>query len=138
MPTYSLYGIASRIEGGEVVGCSLGDVPEASVIWICNPHNPIGSVYPCAEIVALAKRRPEALIVVDEAYVEYGGETMVPFLEQAPNCVVLRTLSKAFGFAALRVGYAVCSAGRGGGVAQAQRAGAGDGALGPDRCRRAA
>jgi histidinol-phosphate aminotransferase len=110
MPTYSLYGIASQIEGGEVAGCSLEDAPEASVIWICNPHNPVGNVYPCEQIVALAKRRPEALIVIDEAYVEYGAETMVPFLEEAPNCVVLRTLSKAFGFAALRVGYAVCSA----------------------------
>ncbi len=110
MPTYSLYGIASQIEGGEVVGCSLEDTPEASVIWICNPHNPVGNVYACEQIVALAKRCPEALVVIDEAYVEYGATTMVPFLEQAPNCVVLRTLSKAFGFAALRVGYAVCAA----------------------------
>jgi histidinol-phosphate aminotransferase len=109
LPTYSLYAIASQIEGGEVVGCSLEDAPEASVIWICNPHNPVGSVYRCEEIVALAKRRPEALVVIDEAYVEYGAETMVPFIGKAPNCVVLRTLSKAFGFAALRVGYAVCA-----------------------------
>jgi len=112
-PTYSLYAIASQIEGAEVVGCSLEDAPaaaaEAAVIWICNPHNPLGSVYPCAEILALAKRRPEALIVIDEAYVEFGAESMAPYLDQAPNCVVLRTLSKAFGFAALRVGYAVCS-----------------------------
>ncbi|HEY5160218.1 MAG TPA: aminotransferase class I/II-fold pyridoxal phosphate-dependent enzyme [Gaiellaceae bacterium] len=111
LPTYSLYGIASQIEGGEVVGCSLEDAPEgASVIWICNPHNPLGSVYPCAEIARLAKRRPEAIVVIDEAYVEYGAETMVPYLDEVPNCVVLRTLSKAFGFAALRVGYAVCAA----------------------------
>jgi imidazoleglycerol-phosphate dehydratase/histidinol-phosphatase len=110
LPTYSLYGIAAQIEGAEVAGCSLEDAPETSVIWICNPHNPRGSVYPCAEIVALAKRLPETLVVIDEAYVEYGAETMVPFLKEAPNCVVLRTLSKAFGFAALRVGYAVCSA----------------------------
>ncbi len=113
LPTYSLYGIAGQIEGGEVVGCSLEDAPEAAaqaaVIWICNPHNPIGSIYPCEDIAQLAKRRPEALVVIDEAYVEYGAETMVPHLEEAPNCVVLRTLSKAFGFAALRVGYAVCS-----------------------------
>ena len=52
---------------------------------------------------------PDALVVIDEAYVEYGGESMVPYLGEVPNCVVLRTLSKAFGFAALRVGYAVCS-----------------------------
>jgi histidinol-phosphate aminotransferase len=109
LPTYSLYAIAGQIEGAEVVGCSLADAPEAAVIWICNPHNPLGSVYPCEQIVQLAKRRPEAVVVIDEAYVEYGAETMVPFLGEAPNCVVLRTLSKAFGFAALRVGYAVCA-----------------------------
>ena len=109
LPTYSLYAIASQIEGGEVVGCSLEDAPEAAVIWICNPHNPVGNVYPCEEIVALAKRCPDAVVVIDEAYVEYGAETMVPFLGEVPNCVALRTLSKAFGFAALRVGYAVCA-----------------------------
>jgi histidinol-phosphate aminotransferase len=109
VPTYSLYGIASQIEASEVTSCTLEEAPEVSVIWICNPHNPVGSVYPCAEIVALAKRRPGALIVIDEAYVEYGGESMVPYLSEAPSCVVLRTLSKAFGLAALRVGYAVCS-----------------------------
>ena len=110
-PTYSLYAIAGQIEGSEVVNCSLAGAleAEAAVIWICNPHNPLGSVYPCEEIIALAKRRPDALVVIDEAYVEYGAETMVPFLDEAPNCVVLRTLSKAFGFAALRVGYAVCA-----------------------------
>ena len=109
LPTYSLYGIAGQIEGAEVVGCSLEQAPEAAVIWICNPHNPLGSVYPCEQIAQLAKRRPEAIVVIDEAYFEYGAETMVPFLGEAPNCVVLRTLSKAFGFAALRVGYAVCA-----------------------------
>ncbi len=109
LPTYSLYGIASQIEGGEVVGCSLDNVPEAAVIWICNPHNPLGKVYRCEDITRLAEQRPEAVVVIDEAYVEYGAETMVPFLGKAPNCVVLRTLSKAFGFAALRVGYAVCA-----------------------------
>ncbi len=109
LPTYSLYAIASQIEGAEVVGCSLENVPEAAVIWICNPHNPEGKVYPCEDIVALAKQRPDAVVVIDEAYVEYGAETMVPFLGEVPNCVVLRTLSKAFGLAALRVGYAVCA-----------------------------
>ena len=48
-------------------------------------------------------------MVVDEAYVEYGGETVVPWLGECPNLVVLRTMSKAFGYAALRVGYAVAA-----------------------------
>lgn len=109
MPTYSLYAIASKIEGAEVAGARLDELPEATVVWACNPHNPTGSVCPAERLVELARNHPEALLVVDEAYFEYGGESMVPRLGEAPNCVVLRTLSKAFGFAALRVGYAVCS-----------------------------
>jgi imidazoleglycerol phosphate dehydratase HisB len=48
-------------------------------------------------------------VVVDEAYVEFGGESVVSFVDEVPNLIVLRTLSKVFGFASLRVGYAVCS-----------------------------
>ena len=64
---------------------------------------------PPAEVAALARSRPDALVVVDEAYVEYApGGSVVPLLE--PNMVVIRTLSKAFGLASLRVGYAVAPA----------------------------
>jgi histidinol-phosphate/aromatic aminotransferase/cobyric acid decarboxylase-like protein/imidazoleglycerol phosphate dehydratase HisB len=103
--TYSLYGIASRLAGAEV-----GDEMDgASVIWRCNPNNPTGDVVAASVLVALARANSEAAVVVDEAYVEYGGESVVPYLRDAPNLIVLRTLSKAFGFAGLRVGYAVCS-----------------------------
>ena len=81
----------------------------ASLIWRCNPDNPTGAVTPAAELVELARRHPDAAVVVDEAYVEYGGETVVPWLGECPNLVVLRTMSKAFGYAALRVGYAVAA-----------------------------
>ena len=64
---------------------------------------------PAAELVELARGHPDAAVVVDEAYVEYGGETVVPWLDECPNLIVLRTMSKAFGYAALRVGYAVAA-----------------------------
>ena len=83
----------------------------ASLVWRCNPNNPTGAVEPAAELVELARATPGAAVVVDEAYVEYGGESVVPWLDECPNLVVLRTLSKAFGFAALRVGYAVARSG---------------------------
>jgi histidinol-phosphate/aromatic aminotransferase/cobyric acid decarboxylase-like protein/imidazoleglycerol phosphate dehydratase HisB len=108
-PTYSLYEIVSLVSGSTVMSCTLSDAPDASVIWLCNPHSPTGKIYLCDKIVTLAACHPDALIVVDEAYVEYGGETLVPHLGDVPNCVVLRTLSKAFGLAALRVGYAICA-----------------------------
>ena len=81
----------------------------ADLIWRCNPNNPTGAAVPARELVALAAAQPGVPVVVDEAYVEFGGESVVPFIAEAPNLIVLRTMSKAFGFAALRVGYAVAA-----------------------------
>jgi histidinol-phosphate aminotransferase len=104
-PTYSLYAIASGIEGAELAG----DPAEADLVWLCNPNNPTGELVEPAELAALARSVPDAAVVVDEAYFEYGGKSVVPLIEQAPNLIAIRTLSKAFGLAALRVGYAVAS-----------------------------
>jgi histidinol-phosphate aminotransferase len=105
-PTYPLYAIASGIEGAEVSAEPAG----ADLIWICNPNNPTGELVDPEQIAALARAHSDAAVVVDEAYVEYGGDAgVVPLIEQAPNLVAIRTLSKAFGLAALRVGYAVAS-----------------------------
>ena len=105
-PTYPLYGIASAIEGAEVTEEPSG----ADLIWVCNPNNPTGELVDPEQIAALARSHPDAAVVVDEAYVEYGGGAgVVPLIEQASNLVAIRTLSKAFGLAALRVGYAVAS-----------------------------
>ncbi|MGZ4399462.1 MAG: aminotransferase class I/II-fold pyridoxal phosphate-dependent enzyme [Gaiellaceae bacterium] len=108
-PTYPLYAIASAIEGAEAIELAFDAVPGADVVWICNPHNPTGSVREPEEIAALAARLPDALVVVDEAYFEFGARSVVPLIAEQPNLVAVRTLSKAFGFAALRVGYAVAS-----------------------------
>ena len=62
-----------------------------------------------ADLAELARTHPEAAIVVDEAYVEFGGESVVPWLAELPNLIVVRTMSKAFGFASLRVGFAVAA-----------------------------
>ena len=102
-PTYALYRIATTLHGGEVVAGG----ETADVHWICNPNNPTGAWVEPAGIVALARDNPSAIVAVDEAYVEYGAETCAPWVDELPNLVVLRTLSKAFGLASLRVGYAL-------------------------------
>jgi histidinol-phosphate aminotransferase len=102
-PTYALYRIATTLAGAEVVGPD----EEATVRWVCNPNNPTGETTAPEEIVELAHRAPETIVVVDEAYVEYGGTSCAPWVEKLPNLVVLRTLSKAFGLASLRVGFAL-------------------------------
>jgi histidinol-phosphate aminotransferase len=104
-PTYPLYRIMSRLEGAEVVT----DPDGAEVIWVCNPNNPTGELREPVEVAALAEANPDAAVVVDEAYFEYADATCVPLIERQPNLIVLRTLSKAFGFASLRVGYAIAA-----------------------------
>ncbi len=104
-PTYALYRIATLLNGAEPTADSEG----ASLLWRCNPENPTGAVTPAAELVELARCHPTAAVVVDEAYIEYGGESVIPWLDECPNLIVLRTMSKAFGYAALRVGYAVAA-----------------------------
>jgi histidinol-phosphate aminotransferase/imidazoleglycerol-phosphate dehydratase/histidinol-phosphatase len=104
-PTYVCYREATQL-----AGASVGEEIEgADLIWRCNPNNPTGAAVPATDLVALAQSVPHVPIVVDEAYVEFGGESVVPFLSEAPNLIALRTMSKAFGFAALRVGYAVAA-----------------------------
>ena len=116
-PTYPWQAIASRIEGAEVRAAprDLDALAEAGrgarVVWLCNPGNPSGELWPAGEVVRLAEALPEALVAVDEAYFEYGGETVAGAAARLPNLVAIRTLSKAFGFAGLRVGYAVASRG---------------------------
>ena len=114
-PTYPLYAIASRIEGADVrsVPRDLDALAEAGrearVVWLCNPGNPSGELWPGAEIARVAEALPDALVAVDEAYFEYAGETVAGAARELPNLVAIRTLSKAFGLAGLRVGYAVAS-----------------------------
>ncbi len=102
-PTYALYRIATTLTGAEVVGPD----DEAELDWVCNPQNPTGTWVEPESIVERARTRPETIVVVDEAYVEYGARSCAPWVDELPNLVVLRTMSKAFGFASLRVGYAV-------------------------------
>ena len=104
-PTYGLYRIASQLQGAEVVTEPEG----ADVIWVCNPNNPTGELRTVEEVAALARAHRDAAVVVDEAYWEFAGFTCVPLLDDLPNVIVLRTLSKAFGLAALRIGYAVAA-----------------------------
>jgi len=105
-PTYGFYQLASLLEGAEVATDPAG----ASLIWVCNPNNPTGELRDPAEVAELARTYPVAAVVVDEAYFEFAGATCVELIEAQPNLIVLRTLSKAFGLASLRVGYAVATA----------------------------
>jgi histidinol-phosphate aminotransferase len=117
-PTFTLYRQIVNVLGGEVLGVPLtrelqfdvGAIREratserADVIIICSPNNPTGCRISEADLQEIA-RDFDGLIVVDEAYHEFSGHTVVPLLEELPNLIVLRTFSKAMAMAGLRVGY---------------------------------
>jgi histidinol-phosphate aminotransferase len=86
--------------------------PETRVIFVCNPNNPSGTVIHTDELTEFLRRVPQdCLVVLDEAYAEYVRDPAVPdgvaLYASYPNVAVLRTFSKAYGLAGLRVGYLV-------------------------------
>lgn len=117
-PTFALYRQVSTILGGDVRSASLSpalqydptqladavDKIQPDVTIICSPNNPTGGVIEDDSLVDLLKRT-SGLIVIDEAYHEFAGHSLVPLLREFRNLVVLRTFSKAMAMAGLRIGY---------------------------------
>jgi histidinol-phosphate aminotransferase len=117
-PTFTLYRLMTEIGGGEVVSVPLRqdlsfDVDaiagaaaesDAAAVVLCSPNNPTGSALTLAEILRVHDSTG-SLILLDQAYVEFGGADAIPLLEGRPRLIVLRTFSKAMAMAGLRAGY---------------------------------
>src|ERR1700754_860042 len=89
---------------------------DARVVVVCRPHNPTGTFEPAADIERFLRRVPsDTVVLLDEAYVEFlSPEYRIDapaLVERYPNVVVLRTFSKAYGLAGLRIGYGFCAPG---------------------------
>lgn len=123
-PTYSMYPVYARdtntayATGLRGPGHSIDLVAaddliqrtRPTVVVVASPNNPTGGLLPEAELVALHQLvAPHGLLVIDEAYIEFatGSASAVALLDRLPRLVVLRTMSKAWGLAGLRLGYAV-------------------------------
>jgi histidinol-phosphate aminotransferase len=78
------------------------------VVFVCSPNNPTGNAQPLEAIASLAERTT-ALVVVDEAYIEFGGESALKLVADHGNVAVVRTFSKAFAMAGARLGYVLTS-----------------------------
>jgi histidinol-phosphate aminotransferase len=78
-----------------------------AMVALVTPNNPTGGLIPLRKILAIADAAPEALVLVDLAYVEFADEDPTPALLERDNIMMVRTFSKALGLAGLRVGYAV-------------------------------
>jgi histidinol-phosphate aminotransferase len=117
-PTFSLYRQITTVLDGDVISIPLTqelayDVPaiesrikifDPNVAIFCSPNNPTGCLLFEHDLQSLLEAT-RGLVVVDEAYFEFSGQTAVPLLDQYANLVVLRTFSKAMALAGLRVGY---------------------------------
>jgi histidinol-phosphate aminotransferase len=84
---------------------------EAGSIVIANPNAPTGIALPRVEIARLLEDHPDIPVLIDEAYVDFGGESAVPLIADHPNLLVVQTMSKSRALAGLRVGYALGDAG---------------------------
>ncbi len=79
------------------------------LIVLCNPNNPTGTSIPMSDIEQIAKAASNSMILVDEAYFEFSKQTAAGLINKYPNIIVTRTFSKAFGLAALRIGYIIAA-----------------------------
>jgi histidinol-phosphate aminotransferase len=114
VPTYSLYRTLVALQDARAIEVPYPDdwsVPPAlartgaPLTLLCNPNAPSGTFVPIAQVAALA-RAVAGLLVVDEAYVDFAADHALGLLGTHPNVVVLRTLSKSFSLAGLRIGLA--------------------------------
>jgi len=120
MPTYSLYDTLAQIQGAAPTHVAFAPgyaLPAEALlaggsrlIIVCNPNAPTGTFISLAAIRDMAQRA-RGLVVVDEAYVDFAEASALSLLAACPNVVVLRTFSKSFSLAGMRVGLAFANAG---------------------------
>ena len=130
-PTYAMYQVCTEQRGATVVAVPRrpaneawaldGDAVravarDAGVVWLCSPNNPTALAEPDGRIEALladlvtdaaADDRPAPIVVIDEAYAEFVGASLIEQRHAYPRLIVIRTISKAYALAGLRVGFAI-------------------------------
>lgn len=117
VPTYTMYEVYASATDARAVAVQAGDDmqfpferllfavrPRTKIIAIADPNSPSGTVATRAQLLELARRAPQAVLFIDEAYFHFHGETMMDLVGKLPNLVVARTFSKAYGLAGLRIG----------------------------------
>lgn len=120
IPTFGLYEVATRLMGGipkfvpmlenfewDIDGILSSISEKTKLIFICSPNNPTGNMLSEDKLRIILEN--DAVVVVDEAYAEFCGRSFSPLVNEYENLVILRTFSKAFGLAGMRIGYALAN-----------------------------
>lgn len=117
VPTFVMYEISAAATGAKVIPVPADSefrfptsrllshiTSRTRLVMIANPNNPTGAVAPPEDLLEIARCAPNAAILIDEAYFEFYGKTLLPQWRNLPNLFVARTFSKAYGLAGLRIG----------------------------------
>src|SRR6202162_4341142 len=124
VPTFAMYEICAAATGAKIISVSADDnfrfptakvmahttTPSTRLIAIANPNNPTGAAASAEDLLLIARSAPQAAVLVDEAYFEFHGESLLEHVGQVRNLFIARTFSKAYGMAGFRVGALMGSA----------------------------
>ena len=118
-PTFPIFAQCAKRQGADFIAVPLHDnfklditallekfSSKTSLLYLCSPNNPTGNQFKSTEVETLLQEFT-GIVILDEAYAEFADYTLVPHINEFENLIILRTFSKAFGLAALRLGYAV-------------------------------
>lgn len=116
-PTYTMYEVYASMTDARIVTVQASDElqfpfsrllealsPQTKIVAIANPNSPSGSIATREQILEIVHRAPQAIVLVDEAYFHFYGQTLIDLVGRLPNLMVARTFSKAYGMAGLRAG----------------------------------
>lgn len=120
-PDFTMYDYYVSMQGGEIIKyqserdgyvdvnklIELGKKKSVDLVMFSNPNNPTGYAFSLDEVKKVVEAFPEIYVVIDEAYYEFYGESIVGKVNKYKNLIVTRTLSKAWGLAALRIGFLI-------------------------------
>lgn len=121
-PTFGMYKVCAELLNSPVYSIPLSEdtgfqinvselahnAKDSKIIFLCSPNNPTGNIILTTSVLNLCQQCPEKLVVVDEAYIDYSlSHSVLSYLIEYPNLVILRTMSKAYGLAGARIGAVI-------------------------------
>lgn len=126
VPTFAMYEICAAAASAQVISVPADENfrfptskvmahttnPKTRLIAIANPNNPTGAAASAEDLLLIARSAPQAAVLVDEAYFEFHGESLLEHVGQVPNLFIARTFSKAYGMAGFRIGMLAGAAGQ--------------------------